>query len=477
MKINRNMTAVNANTFLRRTENRLQKSMERLSSGVKITSAEDNPAGMAISNKMKAQINGLDKAKANSSDARNVMNIADGALGEITSVIQRMRELAVQAATGTNTDEERKTIQNEIEELKEEIDRISSDTEYNNKSLLDGSSDSRVYTRELDTNGNAVLSNSSISRYNISDEVEPGKYEFTIRQTGTPATADILMVADPVGFDGEINVNGSSMTVTGDMSKQEFLAGLKSLGDTAGFKVTEDVNTIGLEATSNLGGSGLDIRLSGEVTALATGWFTREEDGTASLSSPGSDATIELGEGFENCNYTIDGNRVYVTGNGGFTMDFLISDSIDMADGEKTFQIDVTDIGNMVIQVGANQYQEMALKIPEVSTSSMYLDGDNLDVSSVKGAKRALDRLDDALSFVNSARSRIGAFDNRLEYAENSLAESSQNITEAYSTLMDTDMATEMTEYASQNILNQAGISVLSQANDLPQQVLSLLTR
>ncbi|MFQ7713341.1 MAG: flagellin [Agathobacter rectalis] len=147
MKINRNMSAVRANKQLLGTENRLSKSMKRLSSGYKINSAEDNPAGMAISNKMKAQIEALDQAKSNSSDAQNVMKIADGALGEVSSMLQRIRELAVQGASDTYSENDKKALQSEIDELTKEVDRISGDTEYNTKSLLDGSSDTRVYVR------------------------------------------------------------------------------------------------------------------------------------------------------------------------------------------------------------------------------------------------------------------------------------------------------------------------------------------
>ena len=177
MKINRNMSAVRANKQLLGTENRLSKSMKRLSSGYKINSAEDNPAGMAISNKMKAQIEALDQAKSNSSDAQNVMKIADGALGEVSSMLQRIRELAVQGASDTYSENDKKALQSEIDELTKEVDRISGDTEYNTKSLLDGSSDTRVYVRQKDANGNMTQVNSYITRINFSDNVASDKYE------------------------------------------------------------------------------------------------------------------------------------------------------------------------------------------------------------------------------------------------------------------------------------------------------------
>ena len=169
MRINNNMSAVITNKQLLRTENNLTKSMERLSSGLKINHAKDNPAGMAISNKMKAQIDALDRASSNASDGTSVLQIADGALNETSAILQRMRELSVQAANGTNSLEDKQAIQDEIEALKEEVNRISKDTEYNSKSLLDGSLDTRVYT-----------DNANVSRVNVSDYVNPGKYEIDI---------------------------------------------------------------------------------------------------------------------------------------------------------------------------------------------------------------------------------------------------------------------------------------------------------
>ena len=132
------------NKHLLRTENRLTSSMERLSSGLKINKAGDNPAGLAISKKMKAQIDGLDQAKSNATDGDAVLRTADGALNEVSSILQRIRELSVQAANGTNSYDDRKSVQEEIDKLTEEVDRISQDTEYNTKTLLDGSSDVRV---------------------------------------------------------------------------------------------------------------------------------------------------------------------------------------------------------------------------------------------------------------------------------------------------------------------------------------------
>lgn len=490
MKINRNMSAVIANNQLLRTENKLKSTMLRLSSGYKINSAEDNPAGMAISNKMKAQIDALDKAQSNAADAKNVIEIADGALNEVSSILQRIRELSVQAANGTNADSDKQAAQDEIDKLTEEVDRISGATEYNTKVLLDGSSDTRIYTREIDAAGNAKLSNDSITRINLSDHVEAKKYDITVESTAQKAAASINSNVKPL-TEGSISINGVSVKVTPEMSQNEYLQALQNAANLAGTQMQEDAVTGEITFVSESYGSsyGVNIELTGSMSALAGNSYTVDADGNktpqagykvdakgnAVADVSGKDAVVKAGNNLDDTRIRTDGNRVYVVGNGGFSMDFLLSDQIDTTAGSKDLQMDVTEIGSMTIQIGSNQYQEMAVRIPEVSSETLYLD--TVDVTVAGGADRAISTLDDAIAYVSSVRSRMGSFENRLEYATNSLGETEENMTSAYSNLVDADMATEMTEYASQNILDQAGISVLSQANDLPQQVLSLLSK
>ena len=476
MKINRNMSAVRANKQLLGTENRLSKSMKRLSSGYKINSAEDNPAGMAISNKMKAQIEALDQAKSNSSDAQNVMKIADGALGEVSSMLQRIRELAVQGASDTYSENDKKALQSEIDELTKEVDRISGDTEYNTKSLLDGSSDTRVYVRQKDANGNMTQVNSYITRINFSDNVSSDKYDLTVNSLATQATGSLTSATKP-GAEGTISINGVSVDIKADMTQDEYIQELQKAATTAG--TTMQVNGDSISFLSNEYGSDstVNITLSSSLKALAGADYENADDGSGNmqLKSNGKDAVVTGGENLSDKTIRADGNRVYVVGNSGFSMDFLLSSDMDMTAGSMDLQIDISDIGNMAVQIGANEGQEMKIRIPEVSSQTLYLD--TVDVTVKGGADKAMSTLDDAIEYVSGVRSRIGAFQNRLESAESSLSETSENMTGAYSNIMDTDMATEMTEYAAQNILDQAGISVLSQANDLPQQVLSLLSR
>ena len=473
MQINRNMSAVIANNQLLGIEDRLSASIERLSSGLKINRASDNPAGMAISNKMKAQIDALDKAEANAADAISVVQIADGALNEVSSILQRMRELSVQAANGLNSYDDRKSMQDEVSELIKEVDRIAADTEYNTKKLLDGSSNVRVYGE----NG---------SRYQVSDTVDAKIYKLDVEAVAKQPVVS-LNYATP-GTAGEITVDGVLVSITEDMSQEEYVQAIRSAATQVGCDIEVDTENGKLLIVSDRYGYDVDLEVSvSSALAASTGIMSNEEcklteDAKAYVvHTTGMDAIVKIPSNLDKCGFTTTttveaiGNRVVVTDNNGFSIDFLLnSDYEPVSDAENgNFEIDVTDIGSLTIQIGANEYQTMDVRIAEISTKTLYLD--DVDVAIANGADRAMATLEDAIAKVSAARSRIGAFQNRLEYAENSLASSVENITAAYSGILDTDMAEEMTEYTQQNILNQAAISVLSQANELPQQILSML--
>ena len=473
MQINRNMSAVIANNQLLGIEDRLSASIERLSSGLKINRASDNPAGMAISNKMKAQIDALDQAEANAADGVSVVQIADGALNEVSSILQRIRELSVQAANGINSFDDRKSMQDEVDELVKEVDRISTDTEYNTKKLLDGSSNVRVYGE----NG---------SRYQVSESVDAKVYSLNVESVATQATVGLAYEVPQES--GILTINGVSANINAGMSKESYLQTVRDTAAEAGcsVKISEDGSQ--MLVCSNYYGYDEEITVSmTEDLARSAGILAHqdceyiEDEKCYKVHTTGVDAVVKIPTQLEGSGFTTtttvecNGNRVVVSDNDGFSIDFLLNEEYkpiaDAADGN--FEIDITDIGSLTIQVGANEYQTMDVRIDEISAYTLYLD--SVDIAIENGADRAMGTLDEAIAKVSAARSRIGAFQNRLEYAEKSLASSVENITAAYSGLLDTDMAEEMTEYTQQNILNQAAISVLSQANELPQQILSML--
>lgn len=481
MKINRNMSAVVANRQLLRTENKLSLSMGRLSSGYKINKAGDNPAGMAISSKMKAQIDGLDQAEANSDDGQSVLRIADGALNEVSNMLQRIRELSVQAANGTNSYSDRQSIQDEIDQLTQEVDRISTDTEYNKKTLLDGSANTRVYVSG--THKDTTKFARSATRIDFSEEVLPGDYTVEVKTPAKQAEYKLDLsglINDPDFDGGTVSINGVGIDYEKGMSADDVYKQLMSVADEIGCKIEKDPNNAGVyNITADNKGSKetLTILMSDEMahkTGLdQQGAVQNADDKSYKLVASGTDAEIELKDGFGSTVITnVEGNRVKITDKGGFSMDFLLSDDVQNGD---TLTFDVTDVGAMTIQIGANQYQNMDVHIPEVSSESLYLDTVNVAVNG--GADKAISTMDAAIAKLSAVRSGIGAYTNRLEYASSSLAETQEDMTTAYSGLMDTDMASEMTEYTQQNILEQAAVSVLSQANDIPQQVLSLLQK
>jgi len=205
MRINHNMSAIKANTHIGRTDSSLTKSLERLSSGYKINKAADNAAGMAISQKMRTQIRGLNQASTNASDGISVIQTAEGALNEVENMLQRIRELSVQAANGTNTTNDRAAIQAEINQLEEEIDRISDSTEFNTKKLLDGSSDNKSYS-----------DNNSVSLISISDSVETKEYTLSVTQDARQA----VLVSDNAADTSDISEEEAGRIVRYDFFSQ-----------------------------------------------------------------------------------------------------------------------------------------------------------------------------------------------------------------------------------------------------------------
>lgn len=476
MKINHNMAAVISNAQLLRTENSLASCVERLSSGLKINHAKDDPAGMAISNKMQAQIDGLGKASDNASNGVSVLQIADSALGEITSMLQRMRELSVQAASDSNQLEDRQAIQEEIASLREEVDRISRDTEYNTKKLLDGTADTRVYA-------------DGVSRMAISNAVGAGEYRMTINAAATQSTA-MTTVSTGTIPEGTVTINGMEIAISEGEDASAVFEKLRQgaeLADvslivvapgavqdyaaypsTGGYQALEESFTFGdsLAFFTNRYGYGTSVEISCSNDALAD-YFGL----AGAVTTAGADADVELDLDSEfgpQATFSADGNRFKVTDMNGFEMEFMTDPG---REGE--LNIEVTDLGSMTLQIGANEHQTMEVRIPKVSCETLYLD--EVDVTKLNGGGRAISTLDGAIQTATSVRSGIGAYQNRLEHAIDSLDASEEDMTSALSRIADVDMAEEMTEYTKNTVLQQAGTAVLAQANDLPQSVLQLL--
>lgn len=479
MKINHNMSAVITNAHLHHSENGLAQSMERLSSGLKINHAKDDPAGMAISDKMQAQIDGLAQASQNASNGISVLQIADTAVGEITSMLQRIRELSVQAANDTNMVADRQAMQEEIGELRKEVDRIARDTEYNTKKLLDGSSDTRVYASSDPANP------IDVTRMAVTDAVEPGNYKMTVNAAATQSTE--LTTTTGTVPEGKVSINGYEVSFTGKETADEFYQKLRDGAAKGNVNVFPSDGTNDLQKFPETGGytpTGNAFKY-GDQLAFVCNKFGVESQVEIKCSTPEMEAFLGVpGTATAGLNIDIsadltsdfgpqttvltDGNRIMVSDVSGFSMDFMVG-----AGQTGDVDIEVTDIGKMTLQIGANEHQTMKFTIPKISSQNLYLD--EVDVTKVDGGGKAISILDKAIGTVSSIRSRIGAYQNRLEYAVDSLDAAGEDVTTAFSHIKDTDMAKEMTEYTKYTVLQQAGTSVLAQANDIPQMVLQLL--
>ena len=464
MKVNQNISAVISNAHLHRTENQLTASIERLSSGYKLNKAKDSPSGMAISNKMRAQIMALDQSSRNAADGTSVMQTADGALSETHAMLQRMRELAVQSATDTMTVSDKEACQNEIEALQAEIDRIATDTEFNGKRILDGSQDCRVFPSI-----NNELAGTYIRNFQTSDEVSAGDYKFDINTLPEQAKMNLSLPPVTPGSVQKVEINGCTAEI---LDTDDIYAKLKEAGELGGVKVEKN---------------GTDYVLTtfeyGKSAKIAC---SIDDVPTTADPAEGKDVEITMirsGEGFSNtATYLSDGKKVTIRDLNGFEMIFKVDPEMDTADVMKdaindrnkvSVDLEMTDIGSMTLQVGAHENQVVDVRIPAVTCESLYID--DLNVVRNGGADKAIKALDDAIAQVSEVRSRIGAYQNRLDYAVSSLDQTEENMEAAISRVMDTDMAEEMSIYSNMNVLDQAAISVLTQANDMPRQVLQLL--
>lgn len=493
MKVNQNISAVISNAQLHRTENALTASIEKLSSGYKINKAKDSPAGMAISNKMRAQIKALDQSGKNAADGTSVMQTADGALNETHAMLQRMRELAVQSATDTMGTEDRDACQKEIEALQAEIDRIATDTEFNGQALLDGSQDFRIFPSV-----NNELAGTYIRNFQTSDNVSAENYRFDITQLPEKAKYTGLKVT--AGQEGVVELNDCSVEILKTDTQDEIYEKLKQLGELAGVTVTKTAggtDTYDLETVDYGKSAKIEGTVFGAQILDANGAVPEGKDAGVKLildTDQKTDATgtgivddngnpVSYGEGFSSTATCLtDGTKVTIRDLNGFEMIFEIDPEKDTQNVLKnaiagatkaTIDLEMTNIGSMTLQVGAHENQVIDLRIPSVTCEALYID--DLNVVRKGGADKAIAALDDAIAQVSAVRSRIGAYQNRLDYAVSSLDGTVENMEAAISRIMDTDMAEEMSTYSNMNVLDQAGISVLTQANDMPQQILQLL--
>ncbi len=414
MKINYNMSAVLSNDHLARTENSLSKSIEKLSSGFKLNRAKDNPSGMAISKRMHAQLRGLAAGSNNASDGISIINVAEGAMTEVHEMLQRLNELSVKAANGPMSDSDRETVQEEVDALLEEIDRIAESTEFNGRRLIDGTYDLKGFVEKSVNEADATFDTLSVKVESYSDEAKIGVYEIKLE---TSMKTEMRREINEDGIGVEVPYTYPCVTAA-------------------------VVSPAGITQIH-----GKDVELE-EV---------QNQKMVASLDDPHT-LTIVADNGFS------------------LTLDIDLDKFVTPPQTHpisRTFNVDLTGIGPMTTQIGANEGQTLDIRIPTVSCKTLGVA--ELDVSTQDEAKNSIDRIARAVNNLSAIRSRLGAYQNRLEHMVSSLEVTEENLTGAYSRIVDTNMAEEMTEYTKDQVLSQAGTSMLAQANQRPSQILQLL--
>ena len=436
MVVQHNITAMNANRMLGVTSGLQAKSTEKLSSGYKINRAADDAAGLSISEKMRKQIRGLSQASDNAEDGISCVQTAEGALTEVHSMLQRMNELAVKAGNGTMSEDDRQNVQDEIDQLVDEIDRVSETTKFNETYLLKGDDTSNGNTKSLEANAEIgqidglTVTAKADKTYTDNDDVKIGKVIVKSSDTNV-VTVDADNLTEAAGNIAKITTDGTEVVVTKNDGKTDTYATVDK------FKAAY---------------AGLDIAGAGAVTISKTlDTATANTDDTVTGTYTGNLNSYKVGDSV---------NVKLAVGASGETA---------LSNGSKALLLS--------FQVGADTTSEnkTSVTMDSMSAKSIGVDGIQVTGSDSTNADKAVDTISDAIKKVSKQRSALGAVQNRLEHTISNLDNVVENTTSAESRIRDTDMAEEMVSYSKNNILMQAGQSMLAQANQQNQGVLSLL--
>ena len=484
MVVQHNMQAMNANRMLNITTGAQSKSTEKLSSGYRINRAADDAAGLTISEKMRKQIRGLDQASTNAQDGVSSVQTAEGALTEVHSMLQRMNELAVQAANGTNSKEsDRQAIQDEIDQLTTEIDRVAETTKFNEIYLLkgDNASTKNVYMKGHDAGLKGTLTDSAKSATFVMDDLEAGDKvtiagkEYSIGSTAAEAKA---LIADPGnGKSSTVKIDGTEYTLdhTGAnlAIKKDGTAVTKGdLGITTG-TTTDPATLADLQGVVK---DGSVVEADGKKYTVMTD--AKKADGTQGADGIDDDDSSVISKDVAETKITAELTAANNIG----TVDQAATVAKTAANGKTTYTITkgfatVADTLSFNLHVGADadMTNKITVDIDTMNSANLGIKGLNVTDATGTAATYAVDAISDAIAKVSSQRSALGAVQNRLEHTIDNLDNIVENTTTAESRIRDTDMAEEMVEYSKNNILAQAGQSMLAQANQSTQGVLSLL--
>ena len=486
MVVQHNLTAMNSNRMLGITTKSQAKSTEKLSSGYKINRAADDAAGLSISEKMRKQIRGLTQASSNAQDGISAVQTAEGALNEVQDMLQRMNELAVKAANGTQSEDDRSYIQNEIDQLTTEIDRVAETTKFNETYLLKGDQDNeKAYTYSYATaTGKAATATMSTTASTKGSKITTMTFK-------TKASADEQNEVAKLIRDQGINVQYSSKdsATTGKVVNSATV----SLNGTDKYTVT---NTTGNDYS-------IKDAKGNEIATFTLENANLGEKDKADAITPGTEtftaskATAGYKDGDTVKYYDKDGNGIpenalskyfSSTTNAAGTVSSTVKadaplvydalgNKIDAAVADISAKQDLTGALTLTLHVGADatSNNQISVNLDAMSAKGLGVNGLKVDGTDDTNAKGSIETIKEAIQKVSTQRSALGAVQNRLEHTINNLDNVVENTTSAESQIRDTDMATEMVKYSNNNILAQAGQAMLAQSNQSNQGVLSLL--
>jgi flagellin len=512
MVVQHNMQAMNSNRMLGVTTGQQAKSTEKLSSGFKINRAADDAAGLSISEKMRKQIRGLDRASTNAQDGVSAVQTAEGALNEVQDMLQRMNELAIQSANGTNSETDRTAIQNEIDQLTTEIDRVSETTKFNETYLLKGdkavTKDVRYQYKEFASSTAAGVK--FAGGKDVGTDVTTGltvKVSFKAAQVTTEAgqadqnalaksirdsglSVSVSSTWDATGGDGGKGqaIKNYKLELTGDAAQK-----YKVVADTTGGKANSDKGVFFIQ---DAGGNNIaKVTVGGGTVKTATA-TDQIQSSSAVISAESASAARGKKENGDYAEYfDKNGNKI---SNNALNRYFSVSDGNSTTvkpkgDAPQVYDAvgnltslnknnvgairDLTGALNLSLHVGADSSKEnkISLNIKSMSSKSLGVNGLKVDGTNDTKSNNAIETIKEALQKVSDQRAELGAVQNRLEHTINNLDNVVENTQASESRIRDTDIADEMVRYSKNNILAQAGQSMLAQANQSTQGALSLL--
>ncbi|MGI6193745.1 MAG: flagellin [Christensenellales bacterium] len=484
MRINNNIMAMNTHRQYAINNDNLAKATSRLSSGYRINNAADDAAGLAISEKMRAQIRGLNMAAKNSQDAISLVQTAEGALEETEAILQRMRELAVQSASDTNQEIDRNALDAEYQQLIKEIDDIAKKADFNGTKLLDGSLKAGFEVSATKTSGVVGTSAALVAGVTVNGALAEGKYTMSVINAVASTSPQQIKLEDATSGTtyyiaaGDANTDTAFNAAGGTGYKVYSDAGLTT--EVTG--VTVDLTAAAVGDLGNIGNVKYTVSSAADQSAIANGIsFEAAENGpvAGSYNVSFADNTITISDGTNSYTAATGGAagtyelKSGTTTVGNITVDAAALTALAKPGATDFLSVTFGEDKSVVIQTGSNEGDTLKISIGDMSSTGLKVK--TTSIANRTDASSAITTVGNAINAVSTQRANLGAMQNRLEHKINNLDTSAENLQSAESRIRDIDMAKEMTQYTQTSILVQAATSMLAQANNAPQNVLSLL--